>query len=117
LENTNNGSLFAMCTVNTSEEGPKSVEKATDSSRYFVLRIENNGKTAFIGLGFEERSEAFDFSVALQDFKKYLQNIQKPKIKEEEKDYSLKGEIDISFVILNLTILDHKEKFRFKRSL
>jgi hypothetical protein len=56
------------------------VETILDSSQYFVLRIEDGrGKHAFVGLGFAERNEAFDFNVALLDHEKHVR-------REQEKD-------------------------------
>lgn len=74
----------------------------TDSSRYFVLRIENQGKHAFIGLGFAERNEAFDFNVALQDHKKYLRHkaesaaAAKVAASKPDVDFTLKGPIKVA---------------------
>ncbi len=58
--------IFAVAPVR--KDGPPAAEKVSDSSRYFVLRIENAaGAYAFVGVGFNQRSDAFDFNVALQD--------------------------------------------------
>lgn len=72
LEDPNTGDLFAACFVLPGQR-ENAVEPALDSSRYFVLKIEDgHGKHAFIGLGFNERNEAFDFNVALSDHDKYV---------------------------------------------
>eukprot|EP00245_Coleochaete_scutata_P005540 TRINITY_DN19185_c0_g1_i1.p1 TRINITY_DN19185_c0_g1~~TRINITY_DN19185_c0_g1_i1.p1 ORF type:complete len:315 (-),score=48.06 TRINITY_DN19185_c0_g1_i1:662-1606(-) len=71
LEDPNNGELFAACPVLPGKR-EATVENVSDSSRYFVLRIEDGrGHHAFIGLGFNERNEAFDFNVALSDHQKW----------------------------------------------
>jgi hypothetical protein len=41
-----------------------SVEAVLDSSRYFVVRVEDDGKKAYIGMGFAERTDSFDFSTS-----------------------------------------------------
>ncbi|GMJ00738.1 ATP-binding cassette I18, non-intrinsic ABC protein 4 [Hibiscus trionum] len=72
LEDPNSAELFAACFIYPGQR-ESSVEPALDSSRYFVLKIEDgNGKHAFIGVGFNERNEAFDFNVALSDHEKYV---------------------------------------------
>ncbi|CAI7765938.1 unnamed protein product [Closterium sp. NIES-54] len=74
LEDSNTGELFATCHVAPGRRDA-SVEAATDSSRYFVLKIDDGrGRHAFIGLGFAERNAAFDFNVALTDHEKHVLN-------------------------------------------
>lgn len=62
------GALFAQCAI-PGGEYDKYVERVIDSSRYFVLKITNGARHAFIGLGFEDRNDAFDFNCTLSDFK------------------------------------------------
>lgn len=74
LEDKSTGELYARAFLRKGEPHP--VEPVIDSSRYFVLRIEENigGRLrhAFIGIGFRERPEAYDFQAALHDHMKYL---------------------------------------------
>ncbi|XP_072281922.1 adaptin ear-binding coat-associated protein 2 [Pyxicephalus adspersus] len=71
LEDRTTGELFAQAPV---EQFPGiAVENVVDSSRYFVICIEDgNGRRAFIGVGFADRGDAFDFNVALQDHFKWV---------------------------------------------
>lgn len=76
------------------------MEPVTDSVRFFALRVQDpSGRKATLGIGFEERTEAFDFSVALQEIRKTLNIIQpgdegrkitKKLEKEAQRDFSLK---------------------------
>ena len=44
------------------------IKKCDDSSRGFAVRLENNGKFAWVGTAFRERTDAFDFNVCFSDF-------------------------------------------------
>lgn len=99
LEDGSSGELFAAAPYSQAA----TVEQAVDSSRFFAVRVVGEGgMKATLGVGFEERSDAFDFGITLQDAGKVLgfaraggaqsaaeksraQGVQAPK-----KDYSLK---------------------------
>ncbi|KAK6853342.1 hypothetical protein PG995_010154 [Apiospora arundinis] len=96
LEDASNGQLFAAAPYTTAAV----VEPVSDSSRFFAVRVQDEaGRKASLGIGFEERSDAFDFSVALQEARKSL-GWEQPqnnatggglrKKEEEKRDYSLK---------------------------
>jgi len=91
LVDPNTGELFATCPVI-----PGAVESVSDSSRYFVIKIDDGkGHHAFVGMGFTERSESFDFNAALQDHQKYIKQKKEAAIAVQRldtmphKDYSL----------------------------
>jgi len=50
------------------------MESVADSSRYFVVKIEDikTGRTAHIGVGFRERDDASNFRMALQDYERSM---------------------------------------------
>ncbi|CAD5212448.1 unnamed protein product [Bursaphelenchus okinawaensis] len=72
LEDKTTGVLYAKAPI---ESAPSvDFEPVTDSSRYFVVRLRNdNGQTAFVGIGFGDRSDSFDLNVAVQDHFKGIQ--------------------------------------------
>lgn len=62
------GQLFAA----TPYESADVVEPALESSRFFALRVRDPSGRGAMGIGFEERPDAFDFSIALQEVRKTL---------------------------------------------
>ncbi|KAF2121420.1 adaptin ear-binding coat-associated protein 2 [Lophiotrema nucula] len=97
LEDPSSGNLFAAAPYTS----PRVVEQALDSSRFFAITVVGEGRKAILGMGFEERSEAFDFSVSLQDARKALgfdvptstgpqSRKTKAQAEEPKRDFSLK---------------------------
>lgn len=90
----------------------------TDSSRYFVVRIEDQGRHAFLGLGFLDRSHAFDFNVALQDHFKYVQALQESRFlfrgwkafNRKRLDYLLTGRCAVLIPALSFRHLAAEQK-------
>ncbi|KAI0111841.1 DUF1681-domain-containing protein [Daldinia grandis] len=69
LEDASTSQLFAAAPYTAAA----AVEPVSDSSRFFALRVQDDaGRKATLGVGFEERSEAFDFGVSLQEAQKTL---------------------------------------------
>uniref|UniRef100_A0A023GIG1 Putative necap endocytosis associated 1 n=1 Tax=Amblyomma triste TaxID=251400 RepID=A0A023GIG1_AMBTT len=93
LEDKVSGELFAKCPI---DKYPGiAVEAVMDSSRYFVIRLQDDsGRAAFIGIGFADRGDSFDLNVALQDHFKWLE-----KSEELEKGASdpSQPQLDLSF--------------------
>ncbi|KAI0076473.1 adaptin ear-binding coat-associated protein 1 NECAP-1 [Panus rudis PR-1116 ss-1] len=97
FEDPTTGELFAKADYDPAKP---CVEAVLDSSRYFVVRVEDNGRRAYIGMGFLERTDSFDFNVALQDYTKRWRARMNPATEEDKpsphipagpkKDYSLK---------------------------
>ncbi|KAG8429440.1 hypothetical protein GDO86_020186 [Hymenochirus boettgeri] len=94
LEDKASGELFAQAPV---DQFPGiAVETVTDSSRYFVIRIQDgNGRSAFIGIGFSDRGDAFDFNVALQDHFKWVK--QESDLSKEPVGQDNQPKLDLGF--------------------
>lgn len=110
LEDKATGELYARAFLRDGEPHP--VEPVIDSSRYFVLRIEENidGRLrhAFIGIGFRERTEAYDFQAALHDHMKYLDK--KKTAEEMEQHYENTSSVDYSLKDGETLVLQIKNK-------
>ncbi|KRX57320.1 Ubiquitin-conjugating enzyme E2 J2, partial [Trichinella sp. T9] len=94
LEDKTSGDLFAECPI---ESYPSpAYESVIDSSRYFVIRLQDpTGRTAQIGLGFADRGDAFDLTVALRDHFRHEEIADE--IKKEELAESNKPKLDLGF--------------------
>lgn len=67
LEDPVTGELFAGAPYTDS----RAVEAVLDSVRFFAVRVVGDGgRKAMLGIGFEERSEAIDFGITLQEVRK-----------------------------------------------
>lgn len=100
LEDPATGQLFAGAPY--TDVG--AVEAALDSGRFFAVRVVGDGgRKAVLGIGFEERGEAIDFGISLQEVRK-VQGIEleagrkgmlgkkaaETEVVKEKKDFSLK---------------------------
>lgn len=66
LHDATSGELFAACPA--AEQGSSAIDQVVDSSRYFVLRLDDGkGKHAFMGMGFRDRALAYDFKATIED--------------------------------------------------
>lgn len=67
--------LFAQCPIEITKELALDVyvQDCVDSSRYFMVRVEDEEtkRRAYVGIGFPERASAFNFKATLQDHAKY----------------------------------------------
>ncbi|CAL4955796.1 unnamed protein product [Urochloa decumbens] len=110
LKVVSKGELYARAFLREGEPHP--VEAVIDSSRYFVLRIEENidgrQRHAFIGLGFRERTEAYDFQAALHDHMKYLNK--KKAAEEMVQHYEKQSSVDYSLKEGETLVLQLKNK-------
>lgn len=77
LEEPTSGELFAASPYTD----PSAVEQTLDSSRFFAICVVGGGsedgaggvtRKAILGIGFEDRNDAFDFGVCLQEVRKIL---------------------------------------------
>lgn len=87
--------IFAVCPIRHSKNNiGNGVDRCIDSSRYFVLNIQNKmGRRMQIGLAFNERNDAFDFNTALEDSRREKEGDIKARNKQhstEQVDYRMK---------------------------
>lgn len=85
--------LFAACPLPTSGPVAVAVEPVIDSSRYFVLRVEDEAskRHAFLGIGFRSRDAASDLKMALADHERQLQRSAEAERRRDAHDKAAAG--------------------------
>ena len=97
LEDATSGELFATCPVKS--QADKAIDPVVDSRRYFVLRIDDGkGHHAFIGMGFRDRDDAYNFNATMQDHWKSIKRQEEAEVirKEMEEHYANQPMRDLS---------------------
>lgn len=64
--------VFAVCPLKDDLRNGNSFQVANDSSRCFVLRVEQGDQHAYLGVNFEEKADAFRFCTAVVERNKRL---------------------------------------------
>ena len=116
LVDKNTGGIFAVCPV---KDG--AVDRCVDSSRYFVLRVENaqTGRHMYIGMAFNERNDAFDFNTSLEDSRREKEMEKQAPVaipKGPAKDYSMKKGEKIKINVSKIAGREGSRKARQKSS-
>lgn len=95
IEDATEGKLFAKGII--TEWPSTTIEPVSDSSRYFILKITSpDGRHAFIGIGFADRSDSFDMNVALQDHFKQEETEKQQELLNEGKIVDNTPKLDLS---------------------
>lgn len=104
IEDASTGMLYAKAPV-LAFPGAQ-VQPVEDSSRYFVVKVVNDvdKRSALLGVGFADGSDAFDLNVALREHFSYLTNNansldNKDDTEHKKLDLSLKNDIRVNIDI------------------
>jgi len=102
-------------------------ENVTDSSRYFVLKVQNPKdpkKVASLGIGFRQKESAYSFTAALQDHAKYVRRVRASNLadkntalqnSEPAKDMTLAGVLgDSGKIKINVKLAKRKKRKKKK---
>lgn len=87
------GVEYAKATI--AENFKDSVQKVVDSSRGYAIRLtSDDGRNMWVGMGFHDRNDAFDFYAAFEDFQKKREMERNPhlfkNVNKKQIDFSLK---------------------------
>ena len=81
LHTPETGEIFAACPV--PEKKSKACDQVIDSSRYFALRIDDGkGRHAYVGMGFRDRDDAYNFKATMED---HWKGVERQKEAEEQR--------------------------------